>query len=208
MRRKAHASTGDIDGAEGARIGTRSDDEQRRRRAELRHLVTLLVKGAAQLVGQRALGSRGTRRLPRLAVGRDGAEREAATKGLVLANDGVDDGFGYTRGGEARAQHGWQRLGVRWPARLAKGVGWASAKRAGCRAWRRRGGARGLAFMEPGRDGTPSDADPPAMPAVADDFDVRDLDRELDRLLADPVPIGVTVGAALDRNERLERLVG
>jgi len=46
------------------------------------------------------------------------------------------------------------------------------------------------------------------MPAVADDFDVRDLDRELDRLLADPVPIGVTVGAALDRNERLERLVG
>ena len=75
-------------------------------------------------------------------------------------------------------------------------------------AWRRRGGARGLAFMEPGRDGTPSDADPPAMPAVADDFDVRDLDRELDRLLADPVPIGVTVGAALDRNERLERLVG
>ena len=75
-------------------------------------------------------------------------------------------------------------------------------------AWRRRGGARGLAFMEPGRDGTPSDADPPAMPAVADDFDVRDLDRELDRLLADPVPIGVTVGAEPDRNERLERLVG
>ena len=65
-----------------------------------------------------------------------------------------------------------------------------------------------MAFMEPGRDGTPSDADPPAMPAVADDFDVRDLDRELDRLLADPVPIGLTVGAALDRNERLERLVG
>ena len=63
-------------------------------------------------------------------------------------------------------------------------------------------------FMEPGRDGTPSDADTSVMPAATDDFDVRDLDRELDRLLADPVPIGVTVGAAPDRNERLERLVG
>ena len=63
-------------------------------------------------------------------------------------------------------------------------------------------------FMEPGRDGTPSDADPPVVPAAADDFDVCDLDRELDRLLADTVPIGVTVGAAPDRNERLERLVG
>ena len=71
-----------------------------------------------------------------------------------------------------------------------------------------RGGACGLAFMDPGRDGAPSDADPPVVPAAADDFDVRDLDRELDRLLADPVPIGSTIGAASDRNERLERLVG
>ena len=63
-------------------------------------------------------------------------------------------------------------------------------------------------FMESGRDGTPSDADPPVVPAAADDFDVRDLDRELERLLRDPVPIGVTVGAEPDRNERLERLVG
>ena len=61
--------------------------------------------------------------------------------------------------------------------------------------------------MDPG-DGAPSDADPPVVPAAADDFDVRDLDRELERLLADQVPIGVTIGAASDRNERLERLVG
>ena len=62
-------------------------------------------------------------------------------------------------------------------------------------------------FMEPGRDGTPSDADTPVVPVATDNFDVRDLDRELDRLLADPVPIGVTVGTEPDRNERLERLV-
>ena len=60
--------------------------------------------------------------------------------------------------------------------------------------------------MEPGRDGTPSDADTPVVPAAADDFDVRDLDRELAELLADQVPIGATVGAAPDRSERLERL--
>ena len=59
-----------------------------------------------------------------------------------------------------------------------------------------------MAFMEPGRDGTPSDADPPAMPAVADDFDVRDLDIELERLLADEV----VIGAVPDTKERLERL--
>ena len=100
------------------------------------------------------------------------------------------------------------RLAEAWHARagrLAKGVGWASAKRAGCRAWRRRGGACGLAFMEPRGDGVSSD-DGEARSVVVDD--VRDLDRELERLLRDPVPIGVTVGAEPDRNERLERLVG
>ena len=93
MRRKAHASTGDIDGAAAARIGRRAHDDNWRRRTELRHRGTLLIKGAAQLVGQRALRGRGTRRLPR-SLRRDGAEMESTTKGLVLANDGVDDGFG------------------------------------------------------------------------------------------------------------------
>ena len=64
-----------------------------------------------------------------------------------------------------------------------------------------------FAFMDPGA-GASSDADPPVVPAAADNFDVRDLDRELDLLLADPVPIGSTIGAEPDRNERLERLAG
>ena len=62
-----------------------------------------------------------------------------------------------------------------------------------------------MAFMESGGDGVSSDAGD-ARSVVVDD--VRDLDRELERLLRDPVPIGVTVGAAPDRNARLERLAG
>ena len=50
--------------------------------------------------------------------------------------------------------------------------------------------------MDPG-DGAPSDADPPVVPAAVDD-----LDRELDRLLADNVILGVVP----DTRERLERL--
>ena len=58
--------------------------------------------------------------------------------------------------------------------------------------------------MDPGRDGAPSDADSPAVPAAADDLDLgeRDLDRELERLLADHV----VIGAVPDTKERLERL--
>ena len=50
--------------------------------------------------------------------------------------------------------------------------------------------------MDPG-DGAPSDADPPVVPAAVDD-----LDRELERLLADNVILGVVP----DTRERLERL--
>ena len=57
--------------------------------------------------------------------------------------------------------------------------------------------------MDPGRDGAPSDADSPAVPpAAADDLGERDLDRELERLLADEV----VIGAVPDTKERLERL--
>ena len=51
-------------------------------------------------------------------------------------------------------------------------------------------------MMDPG-DGAPSDADPPLVPAAVDD-----LDRELERLLADNVILGVVP----DTRERLERL--
>ena len=53
-----------------------------------------------------------------------------------------------------------------------------------------------MPLMDPG-DGAPSDADPPVVPAAVDD-----LDRELDRLLADNVILGVVP----DTRERLERL--
>ena len=55
--------------------------------------------------------------------------------------------------------------------------------------------------MDPG-DCAPSDADPPVVPAAADDLGERDLDRELERLLADHV----VIGAVPDTRERLERL--
>ena len=60
-----------------------------------------------------------------------------------------------------------------------------------------------MPLMDPG-DGAPSDADSPAVPAAADDLDLgeRDLDRELERLLADHV----VIGAVPDTKERLERL--
>ena len=58
-----------------------------------------------------------------------------------------------------------------------------------------------LPLMDPG-DGAPSDADPPVGPAAADDLGERDLDRELERLLADQV----VIGAVPDTKERLERL--
>ena len=59
-----------------------------------------------------------------------------------------------------------------------------------------------MPLMDPG-DGAPSDADPPAVPAAAaDDLGERDLDRELERLLADEV----VIGAVPDTKERLERL--
>ena len=48
----------------------------------------------------------------------------------------------------------------------------------------------------------PSEADPPVVPAAADDLGERDLDRELERLLADHV----VIGAVPDTRERLERL--
>ena len=99
---------------------------------------------------------------------------------------------------------------MRWPARASPVEARGLALMEHGTAWRREGVGRvgGGSSMDPGRDGAPSDADPPVVPAAADDFDVRDLDRELERLLADQVPIGVTIGAASDRNERLERLVG
>ena len=53
-----------------------------------------------------------------------------------------------------------------------------------------------MPLMDPG-DGAPSDADPPVVPAAVDD-----LDRELERLLADNVILGVVP----DTRERLERL--
>ena len=56
-------------------------------------------------------------------------------------------------------------------------------------------------MMDPG-DGASSDADPPAVPAATEDLGERDLDRELERLLADHVVIGVVP----DTKERLERL--
>ena len=55
-------------------------------------------------------------------------------------------------------------------------------------------------MMDPG-DG-PSDADPPVVPAAADDLGEPDLDRELERLLVDNVVLGVVP----DTRERLERL--
>ena len=57
-------------------------------------------------------------------------------------------------------------------------------------------GGTWFALMDPG-DGAPSEADPPVVPAAADD-----LDRELERLLADNVILGVVP----DTRERLERL--
>jgi len=54
--------------------------------------------------------------------------------------------------------------------------------------------------MDPG-DG-PSDADPPAVPVAVNELGERDLDRELERLLADHV----VIGAVPDTKERLERL--
>ena len=61
----------------------------------------------------------------------------------------------------------------------------------------------GGSSMDPGRDGAPSDADRPAVPAAAaDDLGEPDLDRELERLLADNVVLGVVP----DTKERLERL--
>ena len=54
--------------------------------------------------------------------------------------------------------------------------------------------------MDPG-DG-PSDADPPAVPVAVNELGERDLDRELERLLADNVVLGVVP----DTRERLERL--
>ena len=56
--------------------------------------------------------------------------------------------------------------------------------------------------MDPGREGAHSDADGPGAPAAADDLGERDLDRELERLLADEV----VIGAVPDTRERLERL--
>ena len=57
--------------------------------------------------------------------------------------------------------------------------------------------------MDPGREGAHSDADPPTVPAAAaDDLGERDIDRELERLLADEV----VIGAVPDTRERLERL--
>ena len=62
-------------------------------------------------------------------------------------------------------------------------------------------GGTWFALMDPG-DGAPSEADPPVVPAAADDLGERDLDRELERLLADHV----VIGAVPDTKERLERL--
>ena len=59
-----------------------------------------------------------------------------------------------------------------------------------------------MPLMDPGRDGAPSDADPPVVPAAVDDLGEPDLDRELERLLADEV----VIGAVPDTKERLERL--
>ena len=56
--------------------------------------------------------------------------------------------------------------------------------------------------MDPGREGAPSDADGPGVPAAEEDVGERDLDRELERLLADEV----VIGAVPDTRERLERL--
>ena len=55
--------------------------------------------------------------------------------------------------------------------------------------------------MEPGGAGASSDAGPARSEVPEDDLGVRDLDRELERLLADPVLVGV----APDTRERLER---
>ena len=57
-----------------------------------------------------------------------------------------------------------------------------------------------MPLMDPG-DG-PSDADPPAVPVAVNELGERDLDRELERLLADHV----VIGAVPDTKERLERL--
>ena len=59
----------------------------------------------------------------------------------------------------------------------------------------------GGAFMDPGGAVASSDAGE-ARSAAVDDLGVRDLDRELERLLAEPALVGV----APERHERLERL--
>ena len=56
--------------------------------------------------------------------------------------------------------------------------------------------------MEPGGAGASSDAGPARSEVPEDDLGVRDLDRELERLLAD----NVVIGAVPDTRERLERL--
>ena len=60
----------------------------------------------------------------------------------------------------------------------------------------------GGSSMDPGRDGAHSGADGLAVPAAEEDVGERDLDRELERLLADEV----VIGAVPDTKERLERL--
>ena len=134
VRREDDAPARGVDGAEATCIGTRSDNEHRRRRAELRHLATLLVEGAAQLFGQCAL--RGTRRLPRLSLRRDGAEWEAATQRVVLTRDGLDDRLWHARGGEGARISALAEAWRARPARASSGRLGLSAKRAACRARR------------------------------------------------------------------------
>ena len=71
-------------------------------------------------------------------------------------------------------------------------------------AWGSEGVGRvgGGSSMDPGREGAHSDADGPGVPAAEEDVGERDLDRELERLLADEV----VIGAVPDTRERLERL--
>ena len=56
-------------------------------------------------------------------------------------------------------------------------------------------------MMDPG-DGAPSDADPPVVAVAVNELGERELDRELEQLLADHV----VIGAVPDTKERLERL--
>ena len=117
VRRKDHAPAGGVDDTKGARICTRADNEHRRRRAELRHLGAFLIKGVAQLGGQRAFRGRGARRVPR-SLRRDGAEWEAAPVRVVLTHDGAGDELGHARGGEPRA-HRHCGVAEAWEARGA-----------------------------------------------------------------------------------------